>query len=54
MTTRHQALAMDELCRRFRHAEVSLVLEDKRRIEALKDARRQIDIVLYELGRGRQ
>lgn len=47
--TRAQAEAMEELCRRFRHAQESLVLEDLRRIEALTAARRQIDVVLQHV-----
>ncbi len=52
--TRYQAEAMDELCRRYRRAEQSLVHDDARRILALEAAQEQTARVLLLLrGAGR-
>jgi len=44
-----QAQAMDELCRRYRRAQVSLVHDDDRRILALEAAQEQTARVLLLL-----
>jgi hypothetical protein len=49
MSTAIQAQAMDELCRRYRRAQVSLVHDDDRRILALEAAQEQTARVLLLL-----
>ena len=49
MSTRYQAEAMDELCRRFDAAKLALVQEGAPRREALLAASAQIDHVLWLL-----
>ena len=49
MSTAHLAQQLDELCRRFRRAEVALVDEGPARREALLAASAQIDHVLWLL-----
>ena len=52
MSTRHQAEAMDELCRRYQRAQVALVHDDARRILALEAAQEQTARVLWLLKEG--
>ena len=49
MKTRLQAHAADELCRRFRHAELALAHADQACVTALLLAKDQIDQLLWML-----